>query len=249
MTNGAAHPRSTTRSAAGLDVGVLLLDNQLPRPRGDVGNARTFDFPVAYAVIPEADTARVVERCASGLSDNARATARRLVWLGARAISTCCGFLAIFQRELADTVDVPVATSSLLQIPLVLQTLRSDQRVAVLTVNASTLTSDHFTGVGVTDAHLARVTVVGLEDTGHFHPVIMGDVDHLDRDRAEREVVAAATEAVQEDERIGAFVFECTNLPPYADAVRAATGRPVWDATSLIRWLQSGVRCEVDTTS
>ncbi|MBO0826540.1 MAG: hypothetical protein J2P24_02045 [Streptosporangiales bacterium] len=241
----AGHPGT----AAELDVGVLLLDNRLPRPRGDVGNARTFDFPVAYAVIPGADTARVVERRAAGLADNARDTARALVRLGARAISTCCGFLAIVQRELADIVDVPVATSSLVQIPLVLQTLRSDQRVAVLTVNASTLTGDHFAGVGVTDAHLARVTVVGLEDTEHFNPVIMGEVHHLDRDRAQREVVAAATAAVQQDDRIGAFVFECTNLPPYADAVRASTGRPVWDATSLIRWLQSGVRCDQDTVS
>lgn len=244
MTSRTHRPAGTV---AELDVGVLLLDNHLPRPRGDVGNPRTFDFPVAYAVIPGAATSRVVERCATGLLDNARRTARSLVQLGARAITTCCGFLAIFQRELADSTDVPVATSSLMQIPLVLQTLREEQRVAVLTVNAATLTGDHFAAVGVDDALLARTTVVGLEGTEHFYPMIMGQTDHLDQDRAEHEVVGAAIAAVDADERIGAFVFECTNLPPYAEAVRGATGRPVWHATSLIRWLQSGVQGDGST--
>ena len=232
----------TSGPVAELDVGVLLLDNHLPRPRGDVGNARTFEFPVAYAVIPGADTVRVVEQSARGLLENACAAANALVELGARAVTTCCGFLAIFQQQLADSLDVPVATSSLLQIPLVLQTLRSDQHVAVLTVNASTLTHQHFARAGITDAQLARVTVVGLENTAHFYPMIVGEIDYLDQDRAEREVVSAATKALEDDPKIGAFVFECTNLPPYADAVRAATSRPVWDATSLICWLQSGVQ-------
>jgi hypothetical protein len=59
---------------------------------------------------------------------------------------------------------------------------------------------------------------------------------------ADAGVVGAARAAVEQNPAIGAFVFECTNLPPYADAVRRATSRPVWDATSLIYWLRSGVR-------
>lgn len=225
-------------------VGILLLDNNIPRPRGDVGNPKTFDFPVEYQVIPGAGTARVVEHAAAGLLGNARATARALVAAGARSLATCCGFLAIFQRELADDAPVPVATSSLLQIPLVLQTLRAEQRVCVLTLNAATLSHRHFHQVGVSAEHLVRVTVVGLEHTAHVHPAIMEQIDHLDPDRAEEEVVAAARAAVDVDPAIGAFVLECTNLPPYAAAVRAATGRPVWDATTLIGWLHAGVRPE-----
>ena len=34
---------------------------------------------------------------------------------------------------------------------------------------------------------------------------------------------------------IAAIVLECTNMPPYADAVRAATGLPVHDITTLVR--------------
>lgn len=238
------NPRIYTPSsgiATGLDVGILMLENRLPRPSGDVGNADTFPFPVAYDVIPDADTRRVVERSASGLLDNTLAAANSLAHLGIRALGTCCGFLAIFQRELADAMDCPVATSSLLQIPLVLRTLRSDQKVAVLTVNAATLTRQHFASVGVTDTEWERITVAGLEDTEHFYRMIVGEVLELDLDRARDEIVAATSQVVHDDPAVGAFVFECTNLPPYADAVRRATGRPVWDATSLIHWLHSGV--------
>jgi len=34
---------------------------------------------------------------------------------------------------------------------------------------------------------------------------------------------------------VRAIVLECTNLPPYADAVRDATGLPVHDITTLVR--------------
>lgn len=222
-------------------VGVMLLDNDLPRPPGDVGNPYTFGYRVDYEVIPGADTRLVVEQNAVGLLARARDTAARLVGRGARAVTTCCGFLAIHQRALSAAVDVPVATSSLLQIPLVLRMLRPDQRVVVLTVNASTLTDEHFASAGLSDGDLDRITVVGLERTEHFYPMIVGEHRDLDVERAEQEVVGAAVSAIEAEPAAGAFVFECTNLPPYADAVRAATGLPVWDATILIDWLRAGV--------
>jgi hypothetical protein len=230
---------------SGIDVGIMLLDNQLPRPRGDVGNAHTFRFPVMYDVIADASTTRVVEESATGLLDNAIAAGRRLVGLGVRAVTTCCGFLAIYQRELAAALEVPVATSSLLQVPLVLRTLRPDQKVAILTVNASTLTTEHLYAVGIGEDQLERIVMLGLETTAHFYPMIVGKEAQLDVDRACNEVLTVARDAVAQDEAIGAFVFECTNLPPYAAAVRDATARPVWDATSMIRWLQDGV-CSFD---
>ncbi|MCI2418289.1 hypothetical protein MOQ72_12690 [Saccharopolyspora sp. K220] len=226
---------------SGVDVGVIMLDNALPRPIGDLGNARSYHYPVAFETCDGADTRLVVECDAAGLLDSVVAAAVKLRDLGVRAITTCCGFLAIYQRELAARLDRPVATSSLLQVPLVLRVLAPEKKVCVLTVNASTLSGAHLRAAGITDDERSRIVLAGLERTAHFYPMIVGEVRELDPVRAEAEVVAAALQAVRDDPDIGAFVFECTNLPPYSAAVRAATGVPVWDARTLVDWLQSGV--------
>ncbi|HEY3954976.1 MAG TPA: aspartate/glutamate racemase family protein [Streptosporangiaceae bacterium] len=222
------------------DVGVLTLDNELPRPPGDVGNPETFGFGVTYTTIEGAGTRQVVEHSADGLLGSTLAALRRLAATGVRTVSTCCGYLAIFQAELAAASPVPVAASSLLQIPLVLRTLGPEQKVCVLTVDGRTLTPRHFAGAGLGPQQLSRVVVAGLEHTEHFHAMIVGETAELDVARAEGEVVAAARQAAAADPAVCAFVFECTNLPPYAAAVRAATGLPVWDATTLIGWLRGG---------
>lgn len=222
------------------DIGIVMLDNRIPRPAGDVGNPASFDFPVAMAVAPGAGTRQVVERSAEGLLPALTAAATGLQEAGAAAVTTCCGFLAVHQPELADALRVPVATSSLLQIPLVLQTLRHDQTCCVLTVNAGTLTDAHLQAVGVGPALRDRLHLAGLEHTEHLFHVLTGDDEPLDVPRAEAEVVAAAQAMTGDHPDIGAFVLECTNLPPYSSAIKAATGRPVWDALTLIRWLHGG---------
>jgi hypothetical protein len=218
-----------------------MLDNELPRPVGDLGNARSYHYPVAFETCDGADTRLVVERNAAGLLDSVVAAARRLCGLGVRAVTTCCGFLAIYQRELAAQLDRPVATSSLLQLPPLLRMLAPDKKICVLTVNASTLSEEHLRAVGATDEDLGRVVLTGLERTAHFYPMITGEIRELDPALAESEVVEAAQRAVRADPAIGAFVFECTNLPPYSAAVRAATDLPVWDARTLVDWLRGGV--------
>jgi hypothetical protein len=229
------------RRVYGADIGIIMLDTDIPRPLGDLGNARTLGFPVHYAPTTGAPVRHVVDDAASGLLDNFLATGRWLVDLGARAITTCCGFLAIFQRELASALPVPVATSSLLQIPLVLRLLQPHQQVAVLTIDRAALTAAHFDGVGVPSALRERVQVIGLEHTEHVYPVIMKEDGPLEVERARAEVVSTCEQAVADTPEIAAFVLECTNLPPYAQAIREATGRPVWDAVTLVRWLQQGM--------
>jgi hypothetical protein len=226
----------------GVDVGIILLDAAFPRPPGDVAHAATFPFPVLYEVVGDATPRRVVEEAAEGLLAPFIDAVNRLVDRGVRGIATCCGFLAIYQQELAAKSPVPVATSSLLQIPQVLRTIGTQDRIGVLTINSATLDERHFSGVGVTSDERARLTVIGLEETKHIYPTIIGEGEVLDVALAETEVVKVAAEAIARDPAIGAFVLECTNLPPYAAAVQAATGRPVFDAVTLITWLRNAVR-------
>jgi len=97
--------------------------------------------------------------------------------------------------------------------------------------------------VGITAELRKRVVLAGLEHTAHFYPMILGEHRDLDVVRAGAEVVGAATAALAEHPDIGAFVFECTNLPPYAmRCARRPTGGV--DALTLVDWLRAGWRGE-----
>lgn len=222
------------------DIGVILSDTDAPRPPGDVGNVHTFPFPVAYTVASGADAVSIVEHEAEGLLPIMVRSGRELVAGGASAVSTSCGFNVIHQRELAEQLGAFVATSALLQIPFVLRMLATDAHLAVITANASTLTERHLDEAGVASTDRHRLHLVGLEHTTHLYPVLVTGKGDLDTARATTEVLTAATAAVAENPNIAAFLLECANLPPYAPALRAETGHPVWDIKTMLTWLQHG---------
>src|SRR6266851_1423681 len=115
----------------GAAVGILMLEARFPRIPGDMGNATTWPFPVLYKVVRGASPQRVVKEKAAGLLPDFLAAAQELVSLGADGITTNCGFLSLYQAELARHVGVPVATSSLMQVPSV-QTRHPDLGAVVL---------------------------------------------------------------------------------------------------------------------
>src|SRR5438132_1347008 len=94
----------------GSRVGILMLETKFPRIPGDMGNGLTWPFPVLYKVVPGATPNRVVRHKSAGLINAFLDAASELVQLGADGITTTCGFLSLYQRELAAHVRVPVAT-------------------------------------------------------------------------------------------------------------------------------------------
>ena len=224
----------------GFSIGILVLDTRFPRIPGDIGNAGTFDFPVLYHPVRGASSNRVVRGTDQDLVPLFVEGARALEGLGVRAITTSCGFLARFQTELSQAVAVPVFTSSLMLVPLVHRMLSPGRAVGIMTVDASSLGTAHLTGAGITPD--MRVVVTGLETEKEFTRVLLDDALTLDVEAARQEHVAVARRLVGEHPEIGAIVLECTNMPPYAADVQAATGLPVFDITSLIRMVHSAVR-------
>ena len=226
----------------GAPLGILMLEARFARVHGDMGNAATWPFPVLYRVVKGASPERVVLNGAVGLLPDFLAAAEELVAHGAEALTTNCGFLSLFQRELAAQVRVPVATSSLIQVPWVQGTLPPGKRVGVITVSATSLTPRHLKAAGVSP----DTPIVGTE-TGRefFRVLILGEKDDLDVDLAAQDILDAGRTLVAKHDDIGAIVLECTNMPPYAAALHEALGLPVFDIYSLITWFHAGLRPRV----
>lgn len=219
-------------------LGVLMLDNAFDRFPGDLGNPSTFGFPVLYARTPGATTEAITTISDDRFLEPFTAAAERLISDGADGIITSCGFLAIYQRELARRLNVPVATSALLQVPWLERLLPAGQRVGVITFNGASLGRPHFDGVGAA----LDTPVVGLRDDGPFRRALLGDASVDSFEAREADTIEAAQRLMREYPNTGAIVLECTNLVPHAAAIHAATRRPVYHVMTLVRWFHAGLQ-------
>ncbi|MGZ5235833.1 MAG: aspartate/glutamate racemase family protein [Caldimonas sp.] len=211
-------------------LGVVMLDTRFPRLRGDIGCAATFAFPVRYRVVKGALPHRVVVERDRSLLPPFIAAARALEAEGCSAIATSCGFLALFQAEMQAALGVPMWTSSLLLVDELDAALPAGRRAGVVTADAASLTAAHLAAAG------ARIDtpIEGLAPGSAFRRTLLDNRRLLDAAEAEAATVAAAARLVARHPQVAAIVLECTNMPPYADAVRAATRLPVHDITTLI---------------
>jgi Asp/Glu/hydantoin racemase len=225
------------KAVYGARLGILMLEARFPRIPGDMGNAGTWPFPVLYKVVAGASPQRVVAEKAAGLLPNFIAAAKELAALGADGITTNCGFLSLYQRELASAVSVPVATSSLMQVAMIQSTLPAGKRVGVLTVSATNLTPDHLVAIGIDPL----VPVVGTDGGREFTRVMIGNELTMDVAAAEQDILDAGATLLRKYSDIGAILLECTNMVPYARALRDRCGLPVYDIYSFMTWFHAGL--------
>lgn len=229
------------RPLYGIPVGMLMLEARFPRIPGDNGNASTWPFPVLFKIVRNASPDIVVRRLAAEewLQPFIDA-AKELEASGVGLITTSCGFLVLFQKQLQEQLSVPILTSSLLQVPWVAAMLPPGKAVGVLTVEGRSLTERHLRAAGIPPE--LPLFIQGLEEMGgYFTGQILNGGQQLDVERCAREHEQAARLLVERHPEIGAIVLECTNMPPYAHRIQAATGLPVYDLTTMVGWAASGL--------
>ncbi|MEY2621442.1 MAG: hypothetical protein RIT26_1262 [Pseudomonadota bacterium] len=205
-----------------VSVGILMLDTRFPRPVGDIGHPDTWaahHLRPLYRVVPGARPDLIVTRQAhtAWLAPFIEA-AQALVRDGAQAITTSCGFLARHQTALQSAVPVPVVSSGLLWC-------RHLSHPGILTIDAGRLGPLDLQGAMVPSG----TPVSGVDTQGEFYGRIMGNDSHMDLALAQADVVNAARTLVREHPLVRHIVLECTNMPPYRDAITAATGRTCHD--------------------
>lgn len=218
---------------ANAKIGVLMLDTQFHRPLGDVGNPDTFSFPVIYIKVKGASISRVVREGDAALIRPFVQAAKELEEEGIKAITTSCGFLALYQKEIQQQLNVPFFSSSLLQIPLA--AIIAGEPIGVLTASKSSLTESHLKGV---DAHQYRTIIKGMDEMPAFSGAIIKEEIELDEEVVAKEMKQITAQWIAEHPELKAIVLECTNMPPYKEEIRKVTNLPIFDITTLMNYIQ-----------
>ena len=229
------------RRTYGEPIGIIMIEKKFPRIPGDVGNATTFNYPVKFDVIktpfPFKELRKKVIDCDPVLLKPFIESAKSLERDGVKGITTVCGFLIKFQKEIASEVNVPIFTSSLLQIPFVHSMLGSKKRIGVITSTQSYLTEDYFKAAGAASIPIA-ITGMEYEPCWDF---IRENKEEFDPKEVEATIVKNSIALLKQYPDIGAFVLECANMPPYSNAIRSATGLPVFDIITLSDYVYASI--------
>lgn len=221
-------------------IGIILIQNYVPFVPGDVANATSYDYPVRFQRAPGVSVERIFNHDMT-LYKDIKAAGELLVRDGVRAITGDCGFLVLFQKQLAEDLGVPVFLSSLLQIPFILSIIAGPKKLGIVTANSGSLDMEVFNSLGIESSQMDRIDIGGLERSKHFVSAVIQEEGVLDTELMEKETVEASLRLKKENPGLGAILLECSLLPPYGKAVHEATSLPVFDFITMIDYVFSAV--------
>lgn len=206
---------------------------------GNSTNPASYRYPVLLHRVQGANVHTILEHPSQVVLSTMIADATAMASEGIKAITTSCGFNAIFQRELAEGSGVPVITSSLLQVPFARQICGPVGDICIITANGGALSQKHLESVGI--ASMDGLQIIGLEHCAEWNRMFVEPYAEINLDLIEREVLGTVLRVINEHPGIRAFVLECTDLPPYSAAIRQLTGLPVFDFITMVNYLHSTI--------
>ena len=208
-----------------------MLNTSFHRPIGDIGNPNTYSFPVAFEVVDQATIQRVVKDGDVSLIEPFIQAAKILESKNIKAITTSCGFLALFQKEIQSALTVPFYSSSLIQIPIA--NILTGGTIGVITARKESLTYKHLQGV---DGHKTPIVIEGMDDMPAFSAAIIDETKPLNMEAVALEMKQLTLRLIKNNPQITAIVLECTNMPPYRNAIKEVTNLPIFDINTLTNY-------------
>ncbi|KAH8894136.1 hypothetical protein GQ53DRAFT_683661 [Thozetella sp. PMI_491] len=223
-------------------IGFIAVECHFYRPPGDAFSEFTWNFPIVRELAEGSQEDILVSKAAYDdvFIDNFVAAGKKLAEKGAVGIITSCGFLAMAQPLLAARLPIPIATSSLLQIPTILAWLPPAKKIGIITYNADQLGPLHFERLGISKESAARCYVRGAPAGGYLRELV-GMRGEYNFEGIEAEMVDAAKYLVAEHTDLGAIVLECTQMAPFAVSVQKAVDLPVYDVYTMASAFYSGL--------
>lgn len=222
-------------------LGILRLDYNYPAALGDIDCPETFNYNVIYRVIP----GLTFQMCQSGdITDTVKNNIKTAVlWLNDNEVSGItgdCGFMMNIQDIVCMYTNKPVFLSALIQLPMLVHSYKKTEKIAVLTANGDSLAnmSSLLYDLCSFDINNDTFVIVGCEDVLGFDAVALGE--KVDTKLVEPNIVKKVENLLASNPDIKCILLECTELPPYSDAIRYATELPVYDSITCSDFFMSG---------
>ena len=229
---GSTAGTAANSAVSGFSVGVLIVNTSHPLLPGNVQNARSFPFPIIYE-IARGITFHDLMDASSACDRPIREAVERLERCGVRVIVGACGSFAHWQNRITRYASVPVYASIMTQVPFVISGLPAEQKLGVVFANPDAFTPRVREECRISEADLKRMVIVGANEIPGYDRFYEEGTE-ADGRALEKDMVALLVKAREEHPDIGAWLFQCSELPVYAAAVQEATGLAVFDMTVLI---------------
>ena len=225
-------------------LGIIMLDCKFPRIVGDVGNVKSFSFPVQYEILFDVNFQKLINEEDPDSIRVLVSAAAKLERMGVHAVTTSCGLLLKYQRLLSERLSIPVATSAVFMLPTLASILSTSQKVLIVCSDSNSLTSEDI--VKHTLVPESRFNVHGLQDCPKFNNMFnvqdAGVTCLLDKEVIYKEIYDSCKKVINEANNTYKIVLlECTNLGVYSKRLKIDLGLPVFDFLSLAQLLYSGV--------
>jgi hypothetical protein len=204
---------------------------------GCMASPKTFPYPVRHRVVagarPPQDRAAV-----EALAPLYLEAARELEREGVDVLTENCNGLMVFlQERLAAAVKVPVVTSALLLAPEI-HRLMPARRLGILAFHPEAVTPEVLAACGLDGVPIA---VGGVAGSPAWHEFLRTkEIPDALKPRLAADLIAVGRRMLDEHPDLGAFVSECTLLPPCSDDLRRALGLPVYDILTVLDLVVAG---------
>jgi hypothetical protein len=221
-------------------LGILMLDGKMAEVPGCMAAAATFPYPVIRRVVPGARppaSPADVEALLPLYLD----AARKLEKEGISVLTeNCNGLMVLLQDRLAAAVSVPVVTSALLMVPQIHRMMPA-RRIGILAFHPESVHEQVYNACGWS-AEEIPVAVGGVAGSEAWQEFLRTkEIPDSLRPRLEGDLIAVGRKMLDEHPDLGAFVCECTLMPPANQALRDALGLPVYDILNLLDLAMRGL--------
>jgi len=228
----------TSNIDANAKVGVLRIDYSYPPIPGDTASDASYGYKVIFRKV----AGLTFEKCQGAVLDldiqrELKVAVSELEKEGVVAITGDCGFLMAYQPYIRALTEIPVVMSSILQAPMLMAANAPDAKFAVFTANSSTFDKTKLLTQSGMQVNLEQWIVIGLQDLPGFEAVALGQ--KVPAEKVQPGIIACVKELKQKEPKLSGILLECTELPHYADAIRAETQLPVVDAITIVDFFQN----------